>query len=314
MENTSNTKQKTLDRSKNNSDNAYIYDYLKEEDFSQLTNEEFVILQTKFKPFSLHGENGNFYDFYYGPNAKGIKGDEKTLNIYKRVIAAHLDYFPCVYKYSRVFSFCRELGITNLYDIGCGQQLQAFLLINTPDINYTGIDSNIFHNYPDEFIAEPEYINEMFEKFTGSSRIKYIKEIYPIDLAVIENNIAIVLYCFFGIETNKEKWKNAVAILSRDFERVLFNIPIREYNLRGMNIKDIIYNEVEVWKNPFEKYYDLWKKSMPDFEFYRIGEPNLIFGTKFFEDRKKLEKKYILIDDQVLTGVVDIPWHMTLLS
>jgi hypothetical protein len=202
------------------------------------------------------------------------------------------------------------LGTTQLYDIGCGQQLQALLLMDAPEMRYTGIDPLIFHDYVDEFIAEPAYINELFEKFTGSGRITYLKDTYPCDLTIVENNIALLLD--FGIAD--EEIKSMAAALSRDFERIVLGLPYRAINLAGMDVRDIVYSEVEVWENPFEKYYDLWKSVMPDFEFYRIGERNCILVTKIREDREKLEKKYTVIGDRILTGAVDVPWHVELLK
>lgn len=301
-------------RSRNNPINSAIYSRFKEEELSQLTDEEFEILQTKIKP--IHGPSTNAFLWDFHEN--GFKSDETTLNVCKRLMAAHQFYHPCFENYSRIFTFCRKIGITNLYDIGCGNQLQALLLIYAPEMNYTGIDDAIFHDYSDSFIAEPDYINELFEKFTNSSRIKHIKETYPFDLTTAENNIAICLAVFSGIFANAEKMKNLATALSRDFERVVLTVPIREYNLIGVNIKDIVYNEVEVWKNPFEEYYSILKGAMPEFEFYKIGEQNFtfttVFGTKISEDRNKLEKNYTIVDNQLLTGIMDISWHQSLLQ
>lgn len=306
--------QENYNRSRNNPQNVNIYFYLKEDDLAQLTDEEFEILQTKLKPVTSAPTNASFHDFCEGPDANGLKGDETTLNIFKRAMAAHRGYHSCFSNYSRVFSFCRRLNITNLYDIGCGNQLQSFLLICAPDMNYTGIDRNIFHDYPDNFMAEPAYINELFEQFTGGGRIRYIKQTYPFDLAAPENNIAILLNCFCRIDADEKEWANAAAHISRDFERVLFNITSKEYNLAGVNIKDIVHSEVEIWVNPFEKYYSLWKNALPGFEFYKIGEPNVVFGTKVPEDGEKLKKHYTIVDNRVMTGAIDIPWHQELMN
>jgi hypothetical protein len=304
-----NTAQENDNRSRNNPKNSAIYQRFTEQELSQLTDKEFEILQTKIRPIYGPGTSAFFHDFSTGPEAAGLNGDGTALNIYKRLMAAHQAYHPCFEKYSRVFSFCRALGVTDIYDIGCGNQLQAFLLVYAPDMNYTGIDDDIFHDYPDDFAAEPEYVNELFEKFTGGGQIRYIKKTYPFDLAAAENNIAVILDCGFGNDENK---KNAAAFLSRDFERVLLNFPHMEYNLTGMDIRDIICGEVEVWANPFEKYYALWKKAMLDFEFYRIGEPNYIFGTRIPKDRAKLEKSYTLTGNRVMAGVIDSSWHLDL--
>jgi len=206
------------------------------------------------------------------------------------------------------------LEAANLYDIGCGSQLQALFLMYAPEINYTGIDPHIFEDYPDNFFPDLDYINELFKKLTGNGRIKYIKETYPCDLTAAENNIAVCgsVGSVRGAAGDESK-KDTVAALARNFERIMLNVPESEYNLTGMNIRDIVYNEVEMLVNPFEKYYDLWKNAMPNFEFYRIGEPNFIFGTRISGDREKLEKNYTVIGDRILTGAVDVPWHRQLM-
>jgi len=310
-------------RSIDNPKNSNIYKYFKDEELAQLTDEEFEILQKKITlPYrttsaSFRATFVDFYESYEGNNFKpnGLDGDATKLNVYKRIMAANMNYFSCFYRYSRIFSLCRALGVTNIYDIGCGSQLQAFLVMYAPDMNYTGIDPNIFGDYPDDFFPDPDYMNELFEQFNGNDKIKYIKGAYPVDLTVAENNIAACINVgSIANAVDNEKGKNIVEALTKDFERIALNVPERELSLAGMTIKDIIYNDVDVWVNPFEKYYGLWKEAMPDFAFYRIGEPNLIFGTRIADDREKLEKKYTLIGDQVLTGIVDIPWHTELLK
>jgi len=310
-------------RSKNNRKNLNIYKYFKEEEIAQLTDEEFEILQAKANlphlttSASFRASFVDFYESYEGNDFKpgGLDGDATRLNVFKRLIAANLNYFPCFYRYARIFSLCRALGAANIYDIGCGSQLQAFLLMYAPEMNYTGIDPYIFEDYPDNFFPEPAYINELFEQFNGSGKIKYIKEAYPCDLAVAENNIATCISVgVIGSAVGDEKRENIVEALKKDFERILLDVPFREFNSTGINIKDIIYNEAGVWVNPFEKYYSLWKNAMPGFEFYRIGERNFILGTKIAGDRERLEKRYALIDDRVMTGAIDISWHQELMK
>ena len=301
-------------RSRSDPLNVNIYRYLKEDDLAQLTDEEFEILRTKLKPIASAPVCAFFHDFTEGSDAIGLRGDETEVNIFKRAMASHRAYHPCFANYSRVFSFCRRLGVANLYDIGCGNQLQAFLLVHAPEMSYTGIDRDIFNDFPDNFVADPGYINELFGRFVGNGRIKHIKETYPYDLAVSENNVAILLNCFCRIDSDREEWENAAAALSRDFERVLLNTPLKEYNLAGMGARDIVHGEVEAWANPFERHYGMWKNALPGFEFYRIGEPNLIFGTRVSGDGEKLKKHYAISGDRVMAGVVDIPWHMELLE
>lgn len=307
-----NAEQKKVDRSQNKTANYLIYKYLKKEDLVKLTDEEFAVLQTKLKlPESPIGSS-SIYFFTEDSNVQGFQGDKTKLNVYKRAIAARQHYFDCFYRYSQVFGLCRTLNIVNIYDIGCGSKLQSLLLMGADEMNYTGIDSYIFHDVVDGFRAPPEYINELFQKFAGSDRIYYVQSEYPYNFTIEKNNIAILLYTM--MTSDKNRIKKLADNLSHDFERVVLNIPFSEFNLTGMKAKDIVYNDVEIWKNPFEECYSMWKRTMPDYEFYKIGEPNIIFATKNSRDRKKLEKNYTIIKDKILTGIVNNSWYASLMN
>jgi len=284
--------------------NALIYKYFKPEEVEDLTDSEFAVLQKKFKPLII-SDSGSLYKFQHGLNAEGINGDEAVLAIYRRSIAAHHFYFDCFQRYSRVFSICYRLGTKHLYDIGCGHQMQGFLAVDVPEITYTGIDTDIYKDYLENFECEPEFVNSYFEKFTGCDRIKYIKDKYPCTLDIKENNAAVLL----GVFVPEKEIHDFGTALAHDFERVVISIPRQgKYQLEGVSAKEIVEKDMEVWSNPFERLFNIWKESMVGFEFYQLGE-GVVLGSKCPGDRKILETEYRLTDDTVYMKVMDKPWY-----
>jgi hypothetical protein len=45
---------------------------------------------------------------------------------------------------------------------------------------------------------------------------------------------------------------------------------------------------------------------MPDYKFYKVSDQNIVFSTKVSRDIKKLERNYTIINDCILTGMIDI--------
>ena len=284
--------------------NALIYRYFKPEEIETLTDFEFAVLQKKLRPLIVE-ESGSLYEFQHGLNAEGISGNDAVLGIYRRSIATHHFYFDCLQRYSRIFSICYRLGAKNLYDIGCGQQMQGFLAVNVPEITYTGIDMDIFKDSLEEFECEPEFVNRYFEKFTGCERIKYIKDTYPCSLTIRENNAAILLGVFVP-ENHIPEFGTALA---RDFERAIISIPTQgKYQLEGISAKEIVAKDMEVWSRPFERLFNIWKESMVGFEFYKLGE-GVVLGSKCPGDRAILEAEYLMKDDMLYMKVMDKPWY-----
>lgn len=205
------------------------------------------------------------------------------LCVAKRACAANMIYFNRLLRYAQIFSLCRKLDITNIYDIGCGSKLQSFLLLPSLYTNYTGIDPNIFHDPADDFHADPEWVNGLFREWTGCDRIRYIQEKYPCRLDIRQNNIAILFYAL--ITDREDIIKNLAQHLAKDFERVFLTLSSTQ----------------PVPSDTFEAQLDLWKKSMPEYEFFKIGEPNLVFATRIPVDAKLLAEKYTVIDHRILT-------------
>ncbi len=295
--------QKKLDRSSKNMDNYTIYQYFTEEDLAPLTDKEFALLQKKLPPNTLpFGGTSAFYNFTEnGFRAEGLQGDKQLLQVYRRAVAANHFYFDCLYRYTGVFKLCRRLGIKNIYDIGCGSGLQAFLLMKYPDVSYTGIESAPFRNPVDGFKTDAAQLNALFYSFTGSDRIYYVDKSYPYDFTPEPNNIAILLYTMMNREIEP-----FAADLSRDFERIIITLPKSEFAWKGKNIKEIVYRDVELWSDPFDKLLTRWKKAMPNYHFYQIREQNVIFATKIPDDDAKIKQNYTLINNNILTGAIDL--------
>lgn len=307
-----NSEKEAVNREKNYYANRLLYRTFKEEELDALTDDEFAHLQEKLDNYLTFspGYNVNFIDFYHGTNAEDIRGNgnDTDFRIYRRKAMADENHRSLTfYCYERLFSLAYALGVRHFYDIGCGNELQAFLLTWDKDLHYTGIDTDIFHAYYDDFHTEPSYVNGLFEKFTASDRIKYIKAEYPCELDVRENNIAIASHVF-GRVTEQSPLFPA---MSRDFERIILDLNNQCLNpaLREMSAKDAVQNDIRVWIDPFEEDYVLLKKIMPEFEFFQLGTSGTtstyVFGTKIPSDLEKLEKRYIRVGDRLLSGVVD---------
>ena len=192
-------------------------------------------------------------------------GNEKSLDIYVKLQSAN--QHKIYDNYARIFQLLRILGVNNIYDIGCGNMYQAFLLINYQSIFYTGID------YERSFVFE--YMNKLFAEVCGD-RIKFYEAEYPFVIDSTQNNAAISCFCLGTILKDEKSIKNAACAISRDFERIIMNID--------------------------GKYFNIWEAEMSLFKLYKIGDDGLIFGTKFSKDICKIKEKYICINNQFEIG------------
>lgn len=156
--------------------------------------------------------------------------------------------------YSQIFGLCKVLGIKHIYDIGGRNWQPAFLLIDFPNIYYTGIDCHDI---------DYDYLNRLFAEYKN---IKFQYAYYPFDITPTSNNIAVSHYAIGTILVDEEKIKNTTAALSKDFERILINI--RQENL------------------------NIWETGLADFKLCMIdcSYMPLVFGTKFPEEIEKLKK------------------------
>ncbi len=148
-------------------------------------------------------------------------------------------------------------------------------------------------------------MNEIIDKFTGSERIRFIRETYPCDLTIETNNVALV----FNVHGIIEGENIILEALYKNFERIIVNIPDKKVNpiVKQMSAKELVYSDTMGIINPFEEQYELYKQRMPDYSFYRLGK-NTIFGTRIASDRENLESSYIFSGDEILTRVIDTHW------
>jgi hypothetical protein len=118
-------------------------------------------------------------------------------------------------------------------------------------------------------------------------RIRYIRGHYPeFELDVQPNNIAIACYSL-TMYHEEEEIRKMVEALTRDFERILFNIHFRDSNV------------VECWRN----------SDWTGYEIYPIGPEGFLFVTKNPEDIRKLKEFYPFEDGRFLTGIDDAINH-----
>lgn len=299
-----------IDRSKDEFLNYAIYKNFDEKDVIELTDEEFEILRNKMKNYVSMTEAppASFFDFFEGTNGASLKGngDNTDFQIYKRIsMATSISRLSCYFRYECIFSFINTLEVKNIYDIGCGSDLQAALLVYHPGLTYTGIDIDGVSNVFDEFTPETAYINETFQQFTGSDRIRYIQTKYPCELSVEKNNIAILIGVLGWV-------KHSSVILSsiqRNFERVILDVRHHRFNedLKNMPLKEVVHQNVKTTIDVFEEELQQLKITMPEFTFYQIGK-STVFGTKKAEDIEKLANKYTCGEKTVKAWVLEKGW------
>lgn len=296
-----------INRSETLPENFLLYRLYKAEELDSLSDDEFEILQGKLKYYtsSPSSTTNYFKEFFEGYMGESIQGDGNKVDyaVFKRKsIIDDMSRYYCFYRYERIFTFLRTLGVKNIYDIGCGQELQALLLVYEPDMNYTGIDSRIFENPFENFVSPPEYINEIMERFIGNGRIRFIRETYPCELTVARNNIALLLNVLGTADGENPILKTVY----KSFERIIVNIPNTKVNpaVKQMSAKEFVYGDIDGIIDPFEEQYKIYKEQMPDYTFYHLGN-GTIFGTSVSSDREKIENGYIVSGDEIATKVLD---------
>jgi len=297
----------TFDRSQGN--NFMIYKTFSEKELAELTDEEFEILHMKVeKPFryTLPTLDASFSSFFAGDNLDAFDWDKTEMALYKRKTAADFCFFGGFDMYARIFSLCRTIGAMNIYDIGCASNFQAFLMVYSKDMSYTGIDCELCDHFEfgwpfDEFFEpSPEYLNELFKKFVGSDRIRFVKDTYPCKLDI-------VLWVFGKSVKVKPE---TILTLAKDFDRVIIDVPERRLNVKDLSAKDIIYNDVNIWRDTKEEYLSRMKELMPEFTFYDFGGHfRIIFGTKVPGDKERLESKFVNVNGRYMTGLFDMAWY-----
>jgi len=311
--------QRKVNRDRNYSDNEYIYLYCKEHEVEKLTDEEFAVLQQKLKCTHTQSCTGNleFHQFESGKNTAEMSDED--LGLYRRIAASSPFLFNTVYEYSKVFTFCANLGIANLYDIGCGNRMQGLMLMYAPEMTYTGIDPHLFHDPFTDFEADVGYVNDRLAQFQNwqydSDRIFYIEKSYPCELEIERNNIAVMLYMGMDIEKNPQTFKKLTQALSEDFERIFKNLTQTELAIKLIKntpVRDIVSGKVEVRKDVFAERLSEWKRTMPGYTFFTLGN-GYIFGTKNERDIKKLQANYTISKkNEITAGLMDRAFYVNM--
>lgn len=260
--------------------------------------------------------NDQFYQSYWNLEQKileNINIDDLNLYIHQR---------PQYRMYMKYFGLCILLGATDIYDIGCGHDLQVGYISNLKGISYTGIDQ-----YNEKMIyikmydskEEPgetklvtakslsaklrknpsvglEQYAEYFMQY--NDKIRFVHKKYPFPIQARENNIALLIDWLQEC-TNEERMTISEAV-SRDFERIL--------------LSDDAANA------------DFWRNSLSDFTLYEINRARywddtegklkdgmtILFGTKNVEEISYLkEVGYNFHDERFFADEVDRTRYIT---
>lgn len=183
------------------------------------------------------------------------------------------EFHSVIRRYSKIFDLCRVLGITNIYDIGCCTINQAFLLAHHSRMNYTGLDCGFILNDWRTSDTETNNYYRLFAQeapppFCGG-RIRFVEGWYPdTSFEVKPNNIAIGSYSLAMCE-GKECIEKTVSALTHDFERILFNLTIRD--------TDAAFWKAAEWSG---------------FEIHPIGPFEFVFATKNRCDLHRMMEMY----------------------
>ena len=301
-----------INRSKDFYLNNIIYQLFTEADLEHLSDEEFRILQINTaNSCILPYVEPLYHDYFAGQNSIELKGkgDHVDMRIYQRKSASEIGHLGCYERYVQVFALSRLLGVKNIYDIGCGNQLQAFLLTFSQDINYIGIDDQ-FKNWPENFELDPDYCADLFQKFTATNRFKFIKNTYPCELDINQGNIAIAIAVCCNLKSPRQK--NILKTMGNEFERIIFDIQKSMLNkeITAGDIPDIISKKISVWYDPTDEFIEEIRKLLPGFEIFNLGgdRSDYIFATKIKEDLDVINKKFTITGNKITTGLFDLKY------
>lgn len=234
-----------------------------------------------------------------------VKKDELNLYIHER---------PQRRMYHKAFGLCILLGATDLYDIGCGHDLQAGLIADLEGISYTGIDRcnermAYITEQKDDGTSEPKIVAECtlyrtmrenpclplerYEDYFASfnDRIRFMHAVYPFPIHARENNIALVLN-WLDACTDAERHFISEA-LNRDFKRVLLTVDAENAVLWRDSLSAFSFRELDR-----ARYYDEMSGTEKD-------GLTFLFGTKNAEELSYLKEiGYNIHDDRFFVDSV----------
>jgi len=205
----------------------------------------------------------------------------------------HREFRVVYYRYAKIFDFCRVLGISHIYDIGCQWINQAFLLVSHSVMQYTGIGCTFSlldwrkENRTAEHCRVP-FVKEAPPPFCNG-RIRFQKGWYPdIELSPEADSIAVASYSLTMCREEEEIVRTASA-LHKDFNRILFNI-------------DFFPNSITA---------SCWKaQDWNGYTIVPIGPCGFVYATRFPEDIERLKKVYPCDETgRFSTGIDDGSMH-----
>ncbi|MBQ8332589.1 MAG: helix-turn-helix domain-containing protein [Clostridia bacterium] len=300
-------------RAKNLRPNHLIYDYWKEEDLNALTDEEFELLRQKvtYEITSIAHRSEEFEHFFAGKDGESIRGDGNAADfrIYRyKSMADNLLVSELFSLYERLFTFASRIGVRHIFDIGCMPSFQASYLVHHPEMHYTGIDEQLFAV---PIHIEESYVNRVFESFTGSDRIKYVKENYPCELDVPENSIA---FCVWKRRIPIVEWEEELLLhLASQFDRFVIEMVAITNNsdLAKMDVKDVVRRKVDNFMDIRGEQMMNLRRLLPEYEFYTLRDHRqsfIVYATKIRSDRETILSHYDLIGDRIVSDAVDAHW------
>lgn len=182
-------------------------------------------------------------------------------------------------RYRQYFGLCILLGVTNIYDIGCGFDFQVGYIANLDKIAYTGIDRaygktrTITRIKPDGTkkerteldVVDFSYYNTLFQEY--NNQITFLQAEYPIELYPKPHNAAIAI----GIPYQNQSMEKILSAMARDFERVIVQVET--------------YREEEFRKSLQEFILlELHEYSIQNYSVEKPPSWKWFFGTKFPEE------------------------------
>ena len=199
--------------------------------------------------------------------------------------------------------------------------MQGLMLMYAPETTYTGIDPSIFYDPFTDFDADVGYVNDRLAQFQNwqydSDRIFYVENSYPCELEITRNNIALMLYMGMEIEKNPQAFRKLTEALSKDFERIFKNLTQTELDvklIRNTPVKDIVDGKVDVRRNVFVDRLSEWKRAMPGYTFFTLGN-GFVFGTKNERDIKKLQANYTVSKkNEITAGYMDRAFYKNMMK
>lgn len=177
-------------------------------------------------------------------------------------------------KYRRIFGFCYLLGLKNIYDIGCGTDMQVGSIVKYKNISYTGIDCfdmlemDTSNHNTDEMMPAKIY-NQLFQDY--NERIRFYKGKYPLHIQAEEDAIALLLGWVPDVRTDLPQ------VLMRDFNRILLQTEL---------------SDLSAWQSVLEQY-ELYSVHTYTWEHCFTGKKKgytYLYASKYPEDIECLKK------------------------